>query len=60
MQKQFSCDCTKEYPNSFSCGIIEVQENHEKIDVMELLKQADAMMYEQKKEHKKKQKKENL
>ena len=60
MQKQISCDCTKEYPNSFSCGIIEVQENHEKIDVMELLKQADAMMYEQKKEHKKKQKKENL
>ena len=53
MQKLFSCDCSKEYPNSFSCGIIEVPENYEEIDIMELLKQADAVMYEQKIEHKK-------
>lgn len=53
MQKLFAGDNTKEYPKNFSCGIIEVPENHDGIDVMELLKQADALMYEQKKEHKK-------
>lgn len=53
MQNVFSSDTTREYPKSFSCGIIEVPEKHDKIQVMEMLKQADAMMYKQKKEHKK-------
>lgn len=53
IQNIFSSDTTKEYPKSFSCGIIEVPEERDKIQVMEMLKQADAMMYEQKKEHKK-------
>lgn len=53
MQKIFSSDTTKDYPKSFSCGIMEVPQEREKLDVMEMLKEADAMMYEQKKEHKK-------
>ncbi len=53
IQNIYSSDTTKEYPKSFSCGIIEVPEERDKIQVMEMLKQADAMMYEQKKEHKK-------
>ena len=53
MQMLFNSDHTKEYPKSFSCGIIEVPEDHGAIEVMEILKQADEMMYEQKKEHKK-------
>lgn len=54
MQTLFSSDHTKGYPKSFSCGIIEVPEEHDEIEVMEILKQADELMYEQKKEHKKK------
>lgn len=53
MKELFHSDYTKEYPKNFSCGIIEVQEKHDEMEVMELLKQADTMMYEQKKEHKK-------
>lgn len=53
IQMLFSSDHTKEYPKSFSCGIIEVPEDHDAIEVMEILKQADEMMYEQKKAHKK-------
>lgn len=53
MQMLFSSDHTKEYPKSFSYGIIEVPEDHDAIEVMEILKQADEMMYEQKKAHKK-------
>ena len=54
MQQMFSCGRTKEYPKGFSCGIVEVPENHEAMEVSALLKQADDMMYEQKIEHKKK------
>ncbi len=53
IQNILSSDTTKEYSKNFSCGIIEVPEERDKIQVMEMLKQADAMMYEQKKEHKK-------
>lgn len=37
----------------FVFGILEVEQDHGEIDIMELLEQADATMYEQKKEHKK-------
>lgn len=50
----FYSDHTKEYPKNFSYGIIEVREDHNGIGVMELLEQADAIMYKQKKEYKKK------
>lgn len=53
MQNIFSADTTKGYSKSFSCGIIEVPHQHEKIEVMDIIKKADAMMYEQKKAHKK-------
>lgn len=53
MQNAFSRGFTEEYTSGFSCGIVEVTEKYEEIDVMDLLKQADAVMYEQKIEHKK-------
>ena len=53
MKEVFHSDHSKEYPKNFCCGIIEVQEEHNENDVMKLLEQADAMMYEQKKEYKK-------
>lgn len=53
MTELFSSDDTKAYSKNFSCGIIAIPEDHDEIEVMELLKQADAVMYEQKKEHQK-------
>ena len=52
MQKLFHHGSTEDYPKNFSCGIVEVPENHEPMDVKELLKKADAMMYRQKEQHK--------
>ena len=37
----------------FVFGILEVEQDHGETDIMELLEQADATMYEQKKAHKK-------
>lgn len=53
IQELFCGDHSKPYPKSFSFGILEVEQDHGEIDIMELLEQADATMYEQKKEHKK-------
>lgn len=53
MQTIFESDTTKNYPKSFSCGIMELPKNREKLDVMDMLKEADGLMYEQKKAHKK-------
>lgn len=53
MAELFRSDQKTGYPKSFSCGIVEVQENHGGMEVMELLERADAIMYEQKEEHKK-------
>lgn len=53
IQTIFHADITKGYPKSFSCGIIEVPKERRNIEVMDIIKQADAMMYEQKKTHKK-------
>lgn len=54
MQKVFGEEWTGEYPGSFSCGAVEVPENHDGMDTAELLNRADALMYVQKKEHKEK------
>ena len=53
IQTIFHSDRTKGYPKSFSCGIIKVPHERENMKVMDIIKQADAMMYEQKKKHKK-------
>ena len=54
MQMLFSEGWTGESAGSFSCGVVEVPENHDGTDTAELLKRADALMYAQKKEHKEK------
>ena len=58
IQKEFSSGQTKEYPKSFSCGIVEVEGGNEQLQVRDIIKQADHEMYLQKKEHKKKYRKE--
>ena len=58
IQKEFSSGQTKEYPKSFSCGIVEVEGGNEELQVRDIIKQADHEMYLQKKEHKKKYRKE--
>ena len=57
-EKEFSSGQTKEYPKSFSCGIVEVEGGNEELQVRDIIKQADHEMYLQKKEHKKKYRKE--
>lgn len=53
-QALFEKTWTGEYPGSFSCGVVEAPEHHDGMDTTELLKQADALMYVQKREHKEK------
>ena len=43
----------KNYARSFSCGIVGVPRNHDKVDLDTLLHEADEVMYNQKREHKK-------
>lgn len=52
MQEMFSGDAIRQYPQSFSCGLMEVPEDHADMKVLDILKQADARMYEQKQAHK--------
>lgn len=49
MQKLFKESCVKSYPQSFSCGILDLSNQEAGTDLTEVMKQADAMMYEQKK-----------
>lgn len=51
MQALFAAGSTADYPRSFSCGILNVPEEHGALDTLELLRQADALMYEEKKAH---------
>lgn len=51
MQALFAAGSTADYPRSFRCGVLHVPENHGALDVLELLRQADALMYEEKKAH---------
>lgn len=53
IQKEFSSGQTKEYPKSFSCGIVEVEGGNEEMQVRDIIKQADHEMYLQKKNIKK-------
>ena len=53
IQKQFVLREKKNYARSFSCGIVGVPRNHDKVDLDTLLHEADEVMYDQKREHKK-------
>ena len=52
IQKDFASESTRPYDKNFSFGIVQLPEGHGAIDVDDILKQADAAMYQQKKEHK--------
>ena len=52
MQDEFGCERTKKYAKSFSCGIVEIEKNHETVSREEIMEQADRIMYEQKRAHK--------
>ena len=52
IQNIFSKNATKEYPRSFSCGVLEVPQGHSKLSVNDIVHQADSIMYAQKKKHK--------
>ena len=58
VQEEFAAEQTREYPKSFSCGIVEVEGGKEEIHVRDIIKQVDLEMYLQKKEHKEKYRKE--
>lgn len=58
MQRAFSEEETREYPKSFSCGIVEIPEEHREIQVTDIIEQADADMYREKRAHKEKYKSE--
>lgn len=51
MQEDFALDMSKPYPKSFSCGIVGIGQDHSGLDIIDILKQADTVMYQQKKEH---------
>ena len=53
IQKQFVLREKTNYARSFSCGIVGVPRNHDKVDLDTLLHEADEVMYDQKREHKK-------
>lgn len=52
IQNIFSKNAIKEYPQSFSCGVLEVPQGHSKLLVNDIIHQADSIMYAQKKKHK--------
>ena len=52
IQKDFASESTRSYDKNFSFGIVQLPEGHGAVDVDDILKQADAAMYQQKKEHK--------
>lgn len=51
VQQEFLQGAIHEYPQSFSFGIAYLPKGHDPVQYEELLKQADAAMYEQKRQH---------
>ena len=51
MQDDFVKASPPEYPQRFSCGLVHLPKGHGTVDVDAVLQQADAAMYQQKKEH---------
>ena len=52
IQREFSERNKTVYERSFSCGIIEIPENHSPVKLEKLIHEADENMYGQKREHK--------
>ena len=52
IQKDFISESTRPYDKNFSFGIVKLSKNQDSINIDDILKQADAAMYLQKKEHK--------
>lgn len=52
VQKTFLEDVSLGYQKNFSYGIYQMEQNHRKLSVMELIELADSKMYQQKKAHK--------
>lgn len=51
IQKQFCVADEHPYEKNFSYGLVSIPKNHGILKVEELIKQADAVMYKQKREH---------
>lgn len=52
IQQDFRACSSPRYPQDFSFGLVHLPKGHGALDPADLLRQADAAMYEQKKEHK--------
>ena len=52
IQADFRAESTRPYDKNFSFGIVKLSGNRQDVDIDNILKQADAAMYRQKKEHK--------
>ena len=60
IQMQFSRKEKKDYARSFSCGIIELPKGHGPVKLEKILNEADEIMYDQKREHRKKYQNEGI
>ena len=52
IQADFRAESTRPYDKNFSFGIVKLSGTERNVDIDDILKQADAAMYQQKKEHK--------
>ncbi len=52
MQEEFLQESTPDYPKSFSFGLVHLPKNHGAVDLNDIMRRSDALMYEQKKQHK--------
>ena len=59
IQTDFRAESTRPYDKNFSFGIVKLSGTEKNVDIDDILKQADAAMYQQKKEHKNTQKNSN-
>ena len=59
IQIDFRAESTRPYDKNFSFGIVKLSGTEKNVDIDDILKQADAAMYQQKKEHKNTQKNSN-
>lgn len=53
MQTSFTLGSDKDYPKSFSCGILEVPKGHGELPIEDIIQEVDHTMYKQKLLHKK-------
>ena len=51
IQAEFHNDPFKPYPKNFSMGLVEIEKNHELTSIEDIIAEADASMYTQKRKH---------